>query len=138
MGSTNILRVLEESVYRHSKHLDRCKQLIRKASRISTSKLVEGFAALARESKKLEEVLTALSSTRIELLFSEDVEMLAAIVFYVYEVSLEDERYLWSKYAKFNPGENIEEHAIRLNRMKVLAHKILEVIEGNEGKIDKA
>lgn len=133
MGSSSILSILEESVYRHSKYLDRCKQLIRKASRSSTSKLVEGFAALARESKKLEEVLTALSSTGIESLFSEDVEMLAAVVFYVYEVSVEDERDLWSKYVEFNPGENIEEHNMRLNRMKALAQRILEVIEGNEG-----
>ncbi|MEM1526262.1 MAG: hypothetical protein QW775_00475 [Ignisphaera sp.] len=134
MGLLSMLSILEESVYRHSKYLDRCRYLIRKASRGNMSKLIEGFAALARESRKLEEVLTTLSNSCAESLFSEDVDMLAAVVFYVYEVSVEDERDLWSKYEKFNPSENVEEHHTRLNRMKALAQRILETIEGNEGK----
>lgn len=129
MSSQNILNILEEVVYSHSRHLDRCKQLIRKAMRGGTPKLAKGFESLAKESKRLEEILLTLSREGVGSLIVKDLEMLFAIVFYIYEVSVEEERNLWSKYAKLIPGENVEKHYVRLNRMKSLAQKILESSE---------
>jgi len=126
-----LLKILEEVVYSHSRYLDRCKKLIRSTVHGDTSRLSKGFKGLARESRRLEEVLVILSNGDPNLFAIEDLETLLAVVFYVYEVSVEEERDLWSKYAKVVQGENVEEHYARLDRMKVFAQKILEFAEGN-------
>lgn len=133
-SSRGLLTVLEEVVYSHSKHIDKCKQLIKRAAHVDSSRLVKGFEGLAKESRRLEEVLLTLSRENLVHDVIEDVEMLSAIVFYVYEVSLEEEKDLWDKYAELVPGENIEEHYARLDKMKILAQKILEFTEGVESK----
>ncbi|MCC6015910.1 MAG: hypothetical protein LM582_02575 [Desulfurococcaceae archaeon] len=128
----NLLKALEEAVYSHSKYIDKCKQLIRRARQVDSVTISKGFKELARESKKLEEVLMILSKKGLNSVADKDLETLSAVVFYVYEVSTEEERDLWSRYSKIVP-ENIEEHQARLNRVKIYAQKILELAESYGG-----
>ena len=128
----NLLKALEEAVYSHSKYIDKCKQLIRRARQVDSVTISKGFKELARESKKLEEVLMILSKKGLNSVADKDLEALSAVVFYVYEVSTEEERDLWSRYSKIVP-ENIEEHQARLNRVKIYAQKILELAESYGG-----
>lgn len=126
------MKALEEAVYSHSKYIDKCKQLIRRAKQVDSVTISKGFKELARESKKLEEVLMILSKEGLNSVADKDLETLSAVVFYVYEVSTEEERDLWSRYSKIVP-ENIEEHQARLNRVKIYAQKILELAESYGG-----
>jgi hypothetical protein len=128
----NLLKALEEAVYSHSKYIDKCKQLIRRARQVDSVTISKWFKELARESKKLEEVLMILSKEGLNSVADKDLETLSAVVFYVYEVSTEEERDLWSRYSKIVP-ENIEEHQARLNRVKIYAQKILELAESYGG-----
>jgi hypothetical protein len=128
----NLMKALEEAVYSHSKYIDKCKQLIRRAKQVDSVTISKGFKELARESKKLEEVLMILSKEGLNSVADKDLETLSAVVFYVYEVSTEEERDLWSRYSKIVP-ENIEEHQARLNRVKIYAQKILELAESYGG-----
>jgi hypothetical protein len=128
----NLLKALEEAVYSHSKYIDKCRQLIRRARQVDSVTISKWFKELARESKKLEEVLMILSKEGLNSVADKDLETLSAVVFYVYEVSTEEEHDLWSRYSKIVP-ENIEEHQARLNRVKIYAQKILELAESYGG-----
>lgn len=108
--------------------------MLKKAVTGDQSKLNEGFEALAKASRKLENILIAISKIMVQnMLTLKELDNVTAIVFYVYEVSVEEERDLWIKYKeRFNlDDKNLEEHFARVDRIKLLTERILEAIEGN-------
>uniref|UniRef100_A0A7C2V9I9 Uncharacterized protein n=1 Tax=Ignisphaera aggregans TaxID=334771 RepID=A0A7C2V9I9_9CREN len=132
MNLAEIVQVLENAVYSHSRYIDRCRILIKKASQGETTKILEGFSRLSKTSKRLEKILVRLSNA-IEKgaipLKDPQTETVSAIVFYVYEVAVEEERDLWNRFAKLISSEGLSEHYSRLEHIKVLAQRALEIFE---------
>ncbi|MEM4942864.1 MAG: hypothetical protein QXG46_06045, partial [Ignisphaera sp.] len=63
----------------------------------------------------------------------EEIESIATITFYIYEVSVEEERVIWLKYAKeFSNEQQIEDvnaHLMRLEHLKNVAKEVLDNVE---------
>lgn len=128
MDKKHLVKLLEDAVYSHSKYIDRCRILLKKHKDVA--RLSEVFANLAKISKRIERLLTTIKPMMMDNLFSaEEIENLTLVAFYVYEVAVEEERSLWSRYKEIAielSNGYIEEHFARIDRMKKLAQEVLE------------
>ncbi|MEM4040691.1 MAG: hypothetical protein QXM83_02600 [Ignisphaera sp.] len=135
MNRTNIVQMLEDTVYKHSRYVERCKIALKRVSQgKKLDKLNEGLLNLAKLSKRLEEILRFISdSLSSKNLSIEEIESIATITFYIYEVSVEEERVIWLKYAKeFSNEQQIEDvnaHLMRLEHLKNVAKEVLDNVE---------
>ncbi|MEM4503194.1 MAG: hypothetical protein QXV42_07110 [Ignisphaera sp.] len=135
MNRTNIVQMLEDTVYKHSRYVERCKIVLKRVSQgKKLDKLNEGLSNLAKLSKRLEEILRFISySLSSKNLSIEEIESIATITFYIYEVSVEEERVIWLKYAKeFSNEQQIEDvnaHLMRLEHLKNVAKEVLDNVE---------
>ncbi|MEM1683515.1 MAG: hypothetical protein QXD57_02560 [Ignisphaera sp.] len=135
MNRTNIVQMLEDTVYKHSRYVERCKIVLKRVSQgKKLDKLNEGLLNLAKLSKRLEEILRFISdSLSSKNLSIEEIESIATITFYIYEVSVEEERVIWLKYAKeFSNEQQIEDvnaHLMRLEHLKNVAKEVLDNVE---------
>ena len=137
MSAGTVVSALEELVHSYSRYLDKCESILKKVKSrsASASRLRKIFLRLASMSEELEYLLTRLSSmiAQNELSFK-DLDDIAPIIFYVYEVAVEEERNLWAMYSRECSHTEINsatlgQHYARLDRMRKLAEDILITIE---------
>ncbi|MEM1542081.1 MAG: hypothetical protein QW101_03335 [Ignisphaera sp.] len=135
MNQTNIVQMLENAVYRHSRYIERCKIVLKRISKEKKlDKLNEGLSNLVKLSKRLEEILRLINnSLSLENLTIEEIESIAIMTFYIYEVSIEEERILWLRYSRELSDEHhledVNMHLMRLDRLKNVAKEVLENVE---------
>lgn len=129
-----LVNLLEEAVYDHSRQIDRCKALLRRiAINKSAHKFHEVFTGLANASKRIELAVNRLSTLISQnMLPAEELERAVPLLFYVYEIAVEEEQDLWHRYRLFVPvaDKELEEHLARLNKIKMVAQGILEAVQG--------
>lgn len=129
---SEIIKILEDAVYTHTKQIDRCKTALRKHHREkSLAVLHKSFTDLANSSKKLEKILSLINTslTSRNSISIEEAETLAVVIFYIYEISIEEERALWSKYIDVfseDQRSEINSHFTRLDYLKKITKNMLD------------
>lgn len=127
----HFLRIFEETVYLHTKYIDKCRKIILLKSG-SMDRYISRLRKLRRISEKLQKILQdILSIVNDEVYDSEAIEKLELLLFYINEIAIPSEREIWRRLGDMTlavVGLDINEQLSRIDKIEMLSKSIYNTI----------